>query len=359
MGWEKKRLIANSDLRLIFWETTAGCNLSCIHCRRLEVAKELSKKDLSFFQSLNMIEQIAKAGKPILVLSGGEPLFRKDIFDLARFARAKGLEVALASNGTLIDDLMAKKIKDSGIRRVAISLDGSNSQIHDTFRGESGAFEKAIRGCQAIRKAGISLQINTTLTQHNQDHRDAIYDMVLNLGADAFHLFMLVPVGCGLEIAKSHQINAEKYEEILQWLYEKSLNQKIHVRATCAPHYFRILRQETLKDKKPLSYAKEGMHAMTRGCLAGSSICFVSHEGEVFPCGYLPLSSGNVSKISFEEIWNTSEVFQRLRNVKNLKGKCGVCEFKKVCMGCRARAYYETGDFLEEEPFCAYQPNTK
>ncbi len=306
-----------------------------------------------------MIDQIAKTGKPILVLSGGEPLFRKDIFDLARFARAKGLEVALASNGTLIDDLMAKKIKDSGIRRVAISLDGPNSQIHDTFRGESGAFERAIRGCQAIRKAGISLQINTTLTQHNQDHRDAIYDRVMDLGADAFHLFMLVPVGCGLEIAKSHQVNAQKYEEILQWLYEKSLEQKIHVRATCAPHYFRILRHHAIKEKRPMSYSKRGMQAMTRGCLAGSSICFISHEGKVFPCGYLPLSSGTVPKTSFEQIWNTSDVFQLLRNTQNLKGKCGMCEFKKVCMGCRARAYYQTGDYLEEEPFCVYEPQER
>lgn len=346
----------SSDLRIVFWETTAGCNLACVHCRRLDVSKALSKKDLSYLQSLEVIEQIAKVGSPILVLSGGEPLFRPDIFDLARFAKAKGLEVALASNGTMIDEGVAHKIKSSGIRRVAISLDGPNSNVHDGFRGESGAFEKALAGCRAIRKEGVSLQINTTLTKHNEDHRDALYDLALSLGADAFHLFMLVPVGCGLQIAQSHQVDAQKYEEVLNWLYQKSLEKKIHVRATCAPHYFRIIRQEALKEKRPLQYAKEGMQAMTRGCLAGSSICFISHEGHVFPCGYLPLSSGKVPEKAFEEIWNGSEVFQSLRDPQNLKGKCGACEFQRVCMGCRARAYYESGDFLQEEPFCVYEP---
>jgi heme b synthase len=307
-------------------------------------------------RALKVIQQIARTGNPILVLSGGEPLMRPDVFELTGFARANGLEVALATNGTLIDQRMARKIKDSGIRRVAVSLDGPDSEVHDNFRGEAGAFENALRGCRELKKVGLSLQINTTLTKHNQDSLEKIYSLVLDLGAEAFHLFMLVPVGCGLQIAQSHQVDAQKYEEILQWLYRKSLEKKIHVRATCAPHYFRIIRQEAFREKRPLNYTKEGFQAMTRGCLAGSAICFISHEGHVFPCGYLPLSAGKVPETPFEEIWNGASVFQELRDPQLLKGKCGLCEFKKVCMGCRARAYFQTGNFMEEEPFCVYKP---
>ncbi|MBI1869737.1 MAG: radical SAM protein, partial [Chlamydiae bacterium] len=342
------------QLRMVFWELTAGCNLACIHCRRLDVSKELSKRDLSHEDSLEVIRQIASLGPSILVLSGGEPLMRPDVFDLARFARANGLEVALATNGTLVNGEVAEKIHQSGIRRVAISLDGPSAHVHDAFRKEEGAFERALNGCRELKKAGVSLQINTTLTQHNEALCDEIYQLALNLGADAFHLFMLVPVGCGLQIAQTHQVNAEKYEEILMWLYQKSLEGKIHVRATCAPHYFRIIRQRAIKEKRTLTYAQKGMHAMTRGCLAGSSISFVSHQGDVFPCGYLPVSAGKVPETSFDEIWNTSSVFQTLRDPSLLEGKCGICEFKKVCMGCRARAFYKTGNFMQEEPFCAY-----
>lgn len=350
--------LTQDNLRMIFWELTAGCNLSCLHCRRLEVSKEISKKDLSTDQAREVLLQIAQTGKPIVVFSGGEPLLRPDFFDLADFARELNLEIALASNGTLIDGWMAEKIRYSGIRRVAISLDGATAEIHDGFRGEEGAFKRALKGCCEIRDAGISLQINTTLTRHNLNDLENIYDLTIALGADAFHLFMLVPVGCGLQIAKSHQIEAETYEEVLKWLYRRSLEKKIHVRATCAPHYFRIMRQEAMLEKRPFqTYQKTGFHAMTRGCLAGSAICFISHQGHVFPCGYLPVSCGKVPETHFSSIWNESVVFHELRDTHFLKGKCGNCEFKKVCMGCRARAYYETGDYLEEEPLCLYEPS--
>lgn len=344
-------------LRMVFWETTAGCNLSCSHCRRLETSNQLSKNDLNEAEAEEVIRQIVKVGKPILVLSGGEPLMRPDIFKLASLARASDLEVALATNGTMVDDQTALKIKSTGIRRVSVSLDGPQSEIHDRFRGEVGAYEKAVLGCHALRNAGVSLQINTTITRYNAEYVDPLYDLALSLGADSFHVFMLVPVGCGLQIAESQQLEGRKYEEILKWLYKKSLEKKIHIRATCAPHYFRIIRQEALSKKQNLDFEKTGFHAMTKGCLAGSSICFISHEGYVFPCGYLPLSCGKVPETSLESIWRDSIEFQKLRNPELLKGKCGVCEFRRVCMGCRARAYYKTGDFLEEEPFCIYEPS--
>ena len=348
-----------ADLKLVFWELTAGCNLSCLHCRRLEVSKELSKKDLSTQACRELIRQIADTAKPILVFSGGEPLLRPDLFDLVDEAKSRGLETAIATNGTLIDGKVAQEIKRHGVRRVAVSLDGPSSVIHDGFRGEKGAFDKTILGCMALRRSGISLQINSTLARHNAEYREELYQLAIALGADAFHLFMLVPVGCGLEIAKTHQLTGAEYEEILRWLYQKSLEKKIHVRATCAPHYFRIIREESAKEKRPLQHSKSGFQAMTRGCLAGTSICFISHKGEIFPCGYLPVTAGRFPDVSFESVWRDSPAFLRLRNPKELLGKCGICEFKKVCMGCRARAFYETGNFMEEEPFCTYEPEDR
>jgi heme b synthase len=351
-------LLPASDLRMVFWELTAGCNLSCLHCRRLDQSKALLKSDLSTDQAKTVLLQIAETGNPIVVFSGGEPLMRPDFFELAEFAKKLGLDTALASNGTLIDSWMAEKIKYSGIRRVAISLDGVTAEIHDAFRGEKGAFKNALKGCCEIHDAGISLQINTTLTRHNINDLEYIYDLALSLGAEAFHLFMLVPVGCGLQIARSHQIEAETYEYVLKWLYKRSQEKKIHIRATCAPHYFRIIRQEAMKEKTPVvPYEKKGLQAMTKGCLAGSAICFISHQGHVFPCGYLPISCGKVPETHFSTIWNESIVFHELRDTDFLRGKCGRCEFKKVCMGCRARAYYETGDYLEEEPLCLHEPS--
>jgi radical SAM protein with 4Fe4S-binding SPASM domain len=195
----------------------------------------------------------------------------------------------------------------------------------------------------------------------------------LELGADALHLFMLVPVGCGVQIAESNMLPSQEYERVLNWMYDRSKDRQIHLKATCAPHYFRVMRQRaavehvriepTHSHGKPVAAGHPGgngsgqnMAAMTKGCLAGSAICFVSHTGEVFPCGYLPVSAGNVRRQSMSEIWNDSAVFAKLRDVDQLEGKCGLCEFKKVCLGCRARAYYTSGNYMAEEPYCVYEP---
>ncbi len=358
------------DLRLLFWETTAGCNLECIHCRRLDLSRQLMKNDLAFEECRSLLQQIRKIGQPIVVLSGGEPLMRPDILDIAQEAQKLELPVALATNGTLIDGEIAKAICDSGIRRVAISLDGASATTHDSFRQQLGAFEAALQGFTRLKALEMSLQINCTVTQHNAKEIPSIYQMAVELGADALHFFLLVPVGCGLEIAESHQISAQEYEEILLWIYERSLENKIHLKATCAPHYFRVIRQQnrlrSASEPQAPPHEQHGngahgpnghnLNALTRGCLAATAICFVSHTGEVFPCGYLPLSAGNVKEQPFSEIWSRSPLFAQFRDVNLLEGKCGDCEFKKVCMGCRARAYYTSGNFLSEEPLCVYKP---
>ncbi|MGD0650074.1 MAG: radical SAM protein [Verrucomicrobiia bacterium] len=352
----------NHELRLLFWETTAGCNLECIHCRRLDVSKQLMKNDLTTSEALQFVRDLAGFAKPILVLSGGEPLFRPDIFEIAMCARDCGLPVALATNGTLIDEDMAHAIVDSGIKRVAISIDGADEVTHDNFRRQPGSLTAALNGFRNLRRRGMSMQINCTVTKHNVHQIETLYATARELGADALHLFMLVPVGCGVQIAESNMLPSEEYERVLNWMYDKSRAREIHLKATCAPHYFRVMRQRMTEDRNgdaPAGHpssSRAGMAAMTKGCLAGSSICFVSHTGEVFPCGYLPVSAGNVRRQSMSDIWNDSEVFARLRDVDQLEGKCGLCEFKKICLGCRARAFYASGNYMAEEPYCVYEP---
>lgn len=372
-----------NELRLLFWETTAGCNLECIHCRRLDVSRQLMKDDLTTQEALLFVRALAAFAKPILVLSGGEPLFRPDIFQIAMHARDQGLTVALATNGTLIDERMAHAIVDSGIQRVAISIDGADETTHDSFRRQPGSLAAALKGFRHLRRLGMSMQINSTVTRHNVHQIEKLYATAQELGADALHLFMLVPVGCGVQIAETNMLPAEEYERVLNWMYDKSRERALHLKATCAPHYFRVMRQRAAAEHvhidathshgKPEHGPARGsgrghpgghgngggrnMAAMTKGCLAGSAICFVSHTGEVFPCGYLPVSAGNVKREPMREIWEHSEVFGRLRDVEQLEGKCGLCEFKKVCLGCRARAFYAThGNYMAEEPHCAYEP---
>ena len=343
-----------SDLRIIFWETTAVCNLHCRHCRVLP-EEDARVGELTTAEARDFLDDLSAVASPLIILSGGEPLCRPDIFEIASFATDKGFPVALATNGTLVDEGVAEEIRKSGIRRVSVSLDGPSSDLHDRFRGLSGSFDLAISGLRRIQTAGVSTQINTTVTRHNVDHLSQTLELALNLGVDALHIFCLVPVGCGMEIAESHQIPPERYEEVLRWLFEKSQEVGIHLKATCAPHYHRIMRQLSPPGEGVHTETK-GMSAVTKGCLAGQSVCFISHTGEVFPCGYLPISSGNIKEKRLEEIWRSSSIFGSLRDPSQLKGKCGVCEFRKVCQGCRARAYGCTGDFLAEEPFCLYRP---
>lgn len=359
------------ELRLLFWETTAGCNLECIHCRRLDVSRQLMKSDLTTEESIIFVRQLAEFAKPILVLSGGEPLFRPDIFQIAMHARDCGLPVALATNGTLINEQVARAIVDSGIRRVAISIDGADEITHDNFRRQPGSLAAALRGFRDLKRLGMSMQINCTVTRHNIDQIEQLYSLALELGTDALHLFMLVPVGCGVQIAESNMLPAEDYERVLNWIYDKSQLGQVHLKATCAPHYFRVMRQRAAADHIRVEPAyRPGHHhashhaggghnmaALTKGCLAGSEICFVSHTGEVFPCGYLPVSAGNVKREHVRDIWESSELFARLRDADQLEGKCGLCEFKRICLGCRARAFFAThGNYMAEEPYCAYEP---
>lgn len=360
--------------RLVFWETTAGCNLRCIHCRRATIADQLTPQDLTTEESFQLIDEIRATGRPVFVLSGGEPLFRPDIFEIAAYASEAGLPVALATNGTLIDDAVAARIKASGVKRVSISFDGADAATHDMFRGLEGSFDAAVRGFRALRDVGLPVQINTTVANHNKEQLEKMLQLAKDLDAVGLHLFLLVPVGCGVEIAEDQMISAREYEYVLNWLYDtEQAEPDLQLKATCAPHYFRVMRTRRAEERRkgivhelPASHDRQlnghphgQMHAATKGCLAGTGVTFVSHRGEIFPCGYLPLEAGNVRNQTFGDIWQNSELFAELRNEDSLEGKCGACQFKSLCSGCRARAYGVTGNYLAEEPFCAYDPATR
>ena len=342
-------------VRMIAWEVTRSCNLNCVHCRaasqRGPYAGELSTE-----KCLRLIDDIAKDSQPVIILTGGEPLLRPDIFEIAAYGTSKGLRMVMATNGTLVDEPVARKMIESGIKRVSISIDGPDAKSHDAFRNEPGAFEGAMRGIEAMKSVGMEFQINTTITTANLHQIKDIHDLALKIGAAAHHIFLLVPTGRGKDLAQQ-AITAADYEETLMWFHQESLTCEIQLKATCAPHYFRIMRQNKIKGAPPAKKAGGHFHESTRGCLGGITFCFISHVGQVQPCGYLELDCGNVQKQSFGKIWETSEVFRNLRDYSKYGGKCGRCEFIKVCGGCRARAYEATGDYLSEEPLCLYEPN--
>ena len=342
--------------RLIFWELTKQCNLRCRHCRA-EADAHLFEGEMDYEQITGVIDDIVSHYKPILILTGGEPLYRPDIYDISAYASRAGLRVALASNGTLVDAQAARRIKEAGIMRVSISIDGKDAETHDEFRGIPGSFDRAVEGAMFLKEAGVEFQFNCTISKRNVDEIEDILVLSEKLGAAALHIFMLVPVGCGVEIAETEMISKEKYEEVLNWFYHRTKKTAMEFKATCAPHYYRIIRQRAREEGRTLSFENDGMAAMTRGCLAGTGVCFISNQGDVQPCGYLPLKAGNVREQSFKDIWDSSELFLSLRDFNALKGKCGDCEYRVFCGGCRARAFYETGDYLDEEPFCVYVPS--
>lgn len=343
-----------ADLRLVAWEVTRNCNLSCIHCRASATHGPYTG-ELDTETSFRIIDEIATIGSPIVILTGGEPLLRSDIFEIASYGTKKGLKMVMAPNGTLLTEYKAKKMSDSGIKRISISLDGATKESHDTFRGVEGAFDGAVNGARIAREAGIEFQINTTITQKNLDQIPAIQDIAVKLGAVAHHIFLLVPTGRGKYLV-NQEISSKQYERTLNWFYDQREKSPLQLKATCAPHYYRILRQRAKEEGKPVNFKTYGLDAVTRGCLAGTGFCFISHKGIIQPCGFLDLNCGDLTQESFAVIWKNAEIFLSLRNFDNLKGKCGKCEYKKVCGGCRARAYEATGDFLAEEPLCSYQP---
>ncbi len=341
----------------VAWEITRRCNLKCVHCRSSSETEAKGHPDFDFAEAKRVLDDIASYAKPVVVLSGGEPLLRPDVFDIAKYGTGKGLRMCLATNGTLVTQDICAKIKDAGIRIVSMSLDGSTAEVHDDFRCQPGAFAGTLNAARLFKENGIEFIINSSFTKRNEEEIPKIYKLAKSLGATAWYMFMIVPTGRGEDIM-GELISKEGYDKILDWHYDMEKQEEdMLVRPTCAPHYYRVQLQrakeggEAVK-RRTLKFSTGG----SKGCLAGQLICLIDVDGNVLPCSYFPKAAGNIRTQSFKDIWENSPLFKDMRDFKSYKGRCGSCEFVNVCGGCRARAYAVTGDYMAEEPFCSYVP---
>lgn len=324
---------------IVSWNTTNRCNMFCKHCYR-ESGSELSD-ELSTKEAKKLIKEIKCAGFKIMIFSGGEPLIREDIVELIRYAKDSGLKPVLGSNGTMLTDKFAYDLKTAGIKVIGISLDSMNVQKHDTLREYEGAWEKAVEGMDFCRRAGIPFQIHTTVMNWNYCEIEDIYDFAVTKDAAAHHLFLLIPTGRALEI-ESNILESDEYENLLRRVLDKQKDFDIEIKPTCAPQFMRIAKEKNIDVR------------YTRGCLAGISYCIIAPNGNIQPCAYLDFSVGNVRQDSFSEIWKKNEFLNELRSM-NYTGKCSSCKYKKICGGCRARAYYYKSNYMAEDPWCSYK----
>ena len=322
---------------IISWNTTQACNMSCVHCYR--DAGTRREDELTTEEGKKLLGEMAKAGFKIVILSGGEPLMREDIYELISHAVKVGLRPVLGTNGALITPETATRLKAAGLGAAGISIDSCDKEKHNWFRKADGAWETTMAGIEACKSAGLRFQIHTTVMTWNEPEITEITDLAVNLGAMAHHVFFLVPTGRGKDIEET-TLKTEQYEALLNRILDKQLEVPIELKPTCAPQFMRIAKERNM----PMRF--------TRGCLAGTGYCVVLPNGDIHPCPYMPITVGNVRKTDFDVIWRDSEVFNRLRN-ETLKGGCGSCGYDSICGGCRARAYYYAdGDYMAEEPWC-------
>lgn len=324
----------------ISWNTTKRCNLYCKHCYR-ESGPEKMDNELSTEEGKKLLDQMVKAGMRVIVLSGGEPMLRDDIFEIIDHAKSIGMTVLMGSNGTLITKEKAEELKSSGLSAIAISIDSLDPEKHNNFRGSDTAFQKAMEGANNCLAAGIKVQLNCTVTKENLDEIEEIADFASKLGASSSHMLFLVDTGRGKEI-KEASIDIEEYKKAINRIIDKDLELDILLKPTCAPQYKVESILRGIQQQKNTS----------RGCIAGISYCSILPNGDVHICPYAPVKVASIREESFDYIWENNEVFNQLRDYKNYKGECGHCQYINICGGCRARAFSSTGDWLEEDPYC-------
>jgi len=327
---------------VLIWELTQACDLTCDHCRA-DAQPARHPDELTTREGKRLLDGVRDFGEgQLVVLSGGDPLKRDDVHELIEYGDSIGLNVTMTPSGTTsLTTESVERLADAGLRRMAVSIDGGTAESHDNFRGEEGSFEETLRAAEDARDAGLPLQVNTTVCGSTVDELDDIAELVDELGAVLWSVFFLVPVGRG---AFLDPITPERAERIMEWLHDVSENHGFAVKTTEAPHYRRV-------------GAEKGYTSSRRGGVtAGDGFAFVSHTGEVYPSGFLPVSAGNVCEESIVDIYRESDLFERLRDKDSLKGKCGACEYRALCGGSRSRAYATTGDPLGSDPLCAYVP---
>ena len=341
---------------VLTWELTQACPLKCVHCRA-EAQPFPHPNELTTEEAKDVLGQVRAftPRPPVVVLSGGDPLARDDVFELIAYGGDLGLNMAVtpAPSPDLTDEVIAQ-LKDVGVVRMALSLDGSRSVAHDTFRGQPGSYDVVMRAAEAARRVGLPIQLNTTVTRANAGDMGYIADLVESLGAVAWELFFLVPVGRGSVL---EPLGPRETEALLRWLYRRQRRAAFKVVTVEAPFYRRIGRQIENEDRRSgLASPADGSPGELGSTGDGNGFVFISHTGEVFPSGFLSLSAGNVRERSLVELYRDSVLFRSLRDPEALHGKCGICPFRMACGGSRARAFAVSGDPLGEDPFCPFEP---
>jgi radical SAM protein len=346
----------------IAWEVTRACAYACVHCRA-DAQHQRDPNELNTEESFRLVDRLAEFGSPILVFTGGDPMMRRDLFDLIAYATQKGLRCSLTPTATALPTPeRLQKAKESGIRRIALSLDAPTAEVHDAFRQVPGSWERTMRILHNAQSAGLSAQVNTTVSRHNLHLLPDMVPFIQEVGAVQWSVFFLVPTG---RAQIPWMISPEEHEEVFNWLYELSQIAPFDIKATAAPMYRRVAIQRKRQEQgngKPVTFQgagfqyADGLNRPTKGVNDGNGFLFISHLGEIMPSGFLPISAGNVRTDDVVQVYREHPFFQDLRDPEKLRGKCRVCEFRDVCGGQRGRAYGVTGDYLESDPGCVYEP---
>jgi AdoMet-dependent heme synthase len=350
---------------LVIWETTQACDLACKHCRA-EAQPDRHPDELTTAEARRLLDDVREFGRIIFVFSGGDALKRPDIVELVEYGASLGLRMAITPATTpLATRELLQQLKDAGLSRLAISLDGSHPGIHDEFRRVSGSFDHGLRILRTSQEIGLSTQVNTVVAKHNLDDFDNLCALMTEVGIVFWEVFFLVPMG---RARPQDVASADEFETVFNRLYELSKTAPFDIKATAAPQYSRVVLQKKVEERRNggaadtdvltegLAFSMTDGIGRARNVNDGDGFLFVSHTGDVFPSGFLPVAAGNIRTGDLVDIYRNSPVFRQLRDRSLLKGKCNVCEYRPVCGGSRARAYAVTGDYLEAEPFCAHVP---
>ena len=340
----------------IAWEVTRACVFACVHCRA-DAQRRRDPRELTTEEGFRLIDRLTEFGSPILVFTGGDPMMRRDLFDLIAYADEAGLRCSLTPTATASPTKQRLRLAAlAGVRRIALSIDGPTPEVHDAFRKVEGSWERTMTILRNAREAGLSTQVNTTVTAHNVGLLPDMVQFVKEVGAVQWSVFFLVPMGRGQELS---MISPEEHERVLTWLHDLSREGDFDVKATAAPMYRRVVAQRSSRPGQvsgPGFAFHDGLDRPVQGVNDGRGFLFVSHVGEIAPSGFLPIPVGNVRDDDIVDVYRNHELFRALRDPSRLSGKCGACEFRTICGGQRGRAYAVTGDPLASDPACAYVP---
>ncbi len=349
---------------VIAWEVTYACAYACKHCRA-DAQHRRHPDELTTEEAYELIDRMAEFGHPILVFTGGDPMMRRDLSDLIAYATQKGLRCSLTPTATALPTKKRlQEVKEAGIRRIALSLDSSDPSIHDDFRQVEGSWERTMNILHNAQEVGLSVQVNTTVTNFNLDTLPDMVPFIEEVSAVQWSVFFMVPTG---RAEVEWMISPQEHEDLFHWLYDLSKEAPFDIKGTAAPMYRRVAiqrrRQEVGQDEEVTFQGAgfqydDGLNRPTRGVNDGNGFLFISHQGDIMPSGFLPITAGNVREDNVVDVYRNHSLFRDLRDASKLKGRCGICEFKDVCGGQRGRAYGVTGDYLETDPACVYQPGS-